>query len=95
MCPEMTRVPRGRRERWGVESGRVADFVRPAGRGEILSIRNPSSQGGGRCPLGLPGAAGVILRRTGRDFDLPRHFHYSGVIPMVFQHSARSYGVST
>ena len=24
---------------------------------------------------------------TGRDFDLPRHFHYSGVIPMVFQHS--------
>ena len=24
---------------------------------------------------------------TGRDFDLPRHSHYSGVIPMVFQHS--------
>ena len=23
----------------------------------------------------------------GRDFDLPRHSHYSGVIPMVFQHS--------
>ena len=26
-------------------------------------------------------------QRTGRDFDLPRHSHYSGVIPMVFQHS--------
>ena len=24
---------------------------------------------------------------TGRDFDLPRHSHYSGVISMVFQHS--------
>ena len=24
----------------------------------------------------------------GRDFDLPRHSHYSGVIPMVFEHSA-------
>ena len=23
----------------------------------------------------------------GRDFDLPRHSHYLGVIPMVFQHS--------
>ena len=23
----------------------------------------------------------------GRDFDLPRHSHYSGVIPVVFQHS--------
>jgi hypothetical protein len=23
----------------------------------------------------------------GRDFDLPRHSHYSGVIPMVFEHS--------
>ena len=25
--------------------------------------------------------------RKGRDFDLPRHSHYSGVISMVFQHS--------
>ena len=25
--------------------------------------------------------------RRGRDFDHPRHSHYSGVIPMVFQHS--------
>ena len=34
-----------------------------------------------------PRGAGVA---TGRDFDLPRHSHYSGVIPMVFEHSARA-----
>ena len=37
---------------------------------------------------------GAVRRRArsaavrGRDFDLPRHSHYSGVIPMVFEHSA-------
>ena len=29
----------------------------------------------------------IAVSATGRDFDLPRHYHYSGVIPMVFQHS--------
>ena len=29
----------------------------------------------------------IAVSATGRDFDLPRHSHYSGVIPMVFQHS--------
>ena len=29
---------------------------------------------------------------SGRDFDLPRHSHYSGVISMVFQHSASGPG---
>ena len=33
----------------------------------------------------------VFQHSGGRDFDLPRHFHYSGVIPMVFQHSGRVY----
>ena len=30
----------------------------------------------------------VFEHSGGRDFDLPRHSHYSGVIPMVFEHSA-------
>ena len=40
---------------------------------------------------------GAVRRRArsaavrGRDFDLPRHSHYSGVIPMVFEHSAVAY----
>ena len=29
----------------------------------------------------------VFEHSGGRDFDLPRHSHYSGVIPMVFEHS--------
>ena len=29
----------------------------------------------------------MIAAFPGRDFDLPRHSHYSGVISMVFQHS--------
>ena len=32
----------------------------------------------------------VFQHSGGRDFDLPRHSHYSGVIPMVFQHSAEA-----
>ena len=32
----------------------------------------------------------VFQHSGGRDFDLPRHSHYSGVISMVFQHSARA-----
>ena len=40
---------------------------------------------------------GAVRRRArsaavrGREFDLPRHSHYSGVIPMVFEHSAVAY----
>ena len=34
-------------------------------------------------------AVAAVYVVTGRDlFDLPRHSHYSGVIPMVFEHSA-------
>ena len=48
--------------------------------------------GGGRCMLAGSGCSECESDRTvrtlsGRDFDLPRHSHYSGVIPMVFQHS--------
>ena len=37
----------------------------------------------------------VFEHSGGRDFDLPRHSHsltshYSGVIPMVFEHSVRA-----
>ena len=45
--------------------------------------------------VGFSGASAVTgstcgrssVCRKGRDFDLPRHSHYSGVIYMVFQHS--------
>ena len=33
------------------------------------------------------GCVAVFEHSGGRDFDLPRHSHYSGVIPMVFEHS--------
>ena len=33
------------------------------------------------------GSSRTRVVNAGRDFDLPRHSHYSGVIPMVFEHS--------
>ena len=36
----------------------------------------------------------VFEHSGGRDFDLPRHSHYSGVIPMVFEHSAPDAGAA-
>ena len=44
-----------------------------------------------RPPARLARGAGV----RGRDFDLPRHSHYSGVIPMVFEHSVCVYRPAT
>ena len=37
----------------------------------------------------------VFEQSGGRDFDLPRHSHYSGVIPMVFEHSVSAHAMGT
>ena len=51
------------------------------GRGEILTFPDTLTTQGLFIPM-------VFQHSGGRDFDLPRHSHYSGVIPtcMVFQH---------
>ena len=56
-----------------------------ADRGEILTFPDTLTTQG----LSLHVLEYMVFEHSGgRDFDLPRHSHYSGVIPMVFEQSA-------
>ena len=66
---------------------RARRAARPARLSPAGSCSSPRARQGPRAPTPGPVPAPDFPTGAGRDFDLPRHSHYSRVIPMVFQHS--------
>ena len=66
-----------------VRAGHVAPHVRLACRQLAAAARRGRDRDRARPRR----ARSRLPTGAGRDFDLPRHSHYSRVIPMVFQHS--------